>query len=91
MLVITSVSSRCRMSTRLHHFSRRLPFKSDQCAVRVALMWPLSFECIIVCNVAFINNSNNNCIISCFIADEEFDELCFEFGLELDEIVSHQS
>lgn len=44
-----------------------------------------------VCNVAFINNSNNNCIISCFIADEEFDELCFEFGLELDEIVSHQS
>lgn len=26
---------------------------------------------------------------SCFsLADEEFDELCFEFGLELDEIVS---
>lgn len=22
------------------------------------------------------------------LADEEFDELCFEFGLELDEIVS---
>lgn len=22
-----------------------------------------------------------------FLADEEFDELCFEFGLELDEIV----
>lgn len=27
-------------------------------------------------------------IIVCFVADEEFDELCFEFGLELDEIVS---
>lgn len=25
--------------------------------------------------------------ISFFLADEEFDELCFEFGLELDEIV----
>lgn len=25
----------------------------------------------------------------CFSADEEFDELCFEFGLELDEIVSN--
>lgn len=23
------------------------------------------------------------------VADEEFDELCFEFGLELDEIVSN--
>lgn len=36
-------------------------------------------------------NNINNCIIPCFIADEEFDELCFEFGLELDEIVSHYS
>lgn len=25
---------------------------------------------------------------SLVVADEEFDELCFEFGLELDEIVS---
>lgn len=40
-----------------------------------------------ICRIAF----NNNCILSCFVADEEFDELCFEFGLELDEIVSHQS
>ena len=24
----------------------------------------------------------------CIAGDEEFDELCFEFGLELDEIVS---
>lgn len=28
------------------------------------------------------------CFFCCFLADEEFDELCFEFGLELDEIVS---
>lgn len=33
----------------------------------------------------------NNCILFSIhiLADEEFDELCFEFGLELDEIVSH--
>uniref|UniRef100_A0A8C1XPH5 Phenylalanine--tRNA ligase beta subunit n=1 Tax=Cyprinus carpio TaxID=7962 RepID=A0A8C1XPH5_CYPCA len=33
----------------------------------------------------------NNNILFCIhiLADEEFDELCFEFGLELDEIVSH--
>lgn len=30
----------------------------------------------------------DNPVTSCVSADEEFDELCFEFGLELDEIVS---
>lgn len=30
---------------------------------------------------------NNGCLFL-VLADEEFDELCFEFGLELDEIVS---
>ncbi len=33
---------------------------------------------------------NNTILFSIpIVADEEFDELCFEFGLELDEIVSH--
>lgn len=30
---------------------------------------------------------SNGCLFL-VLADEEFDELCFEFGLELDEIVS---
>jgi hypothetical protein len=25
----------------------------------------------------------------CLLADEEFDQLCFDYGLELDDIVSH--
>ena len=28
---------------------------------------------------------------SCVSADEEFDELCFQFGIELDEVVSIHS
>lgn len=43
------------------------------------------FGRLTVSKIAF---SNKNCILCCFVADEEFDELCFEFGLELDEIVS---
>ncbi len=35
----------------------------------------------------YLNNTNVFSIP--IVADEEFDELCFEFGLELDEIVSH--
>ena len=27
-------------------------------------------------------------LLSYYIADEEFEELCFDFGLELDEVVS---
>lgn len=35
--------------------------------------------------------STNDCwnVSFLLLADEEFDELCFEFGLELDEIVSN--
>lgn len=36
---------------------------------------------------AFKTLFNRGCIFF-VVADEEFDELCFEFGLELDEIVS---
>lgn len=32
--------------------------------------------------------SANHSVYLSFLGDEEFDELCFEFGLELDEIVS---
>jgi len=38
-----------------------------------------------ICNSSILSN------ITCCVADAEFDELCFEFGIELDEVVSYQS
>ena len=30
---------------------------------------------------------NKHDFVFCYLADEEFEELCFDFGLELDEVV----
>lgn len=46
---------------------------------------PIATEYQTVCQVVL----QNDCLLL-ILADEEFDELCFEFGLELDEIVSNQ-
>ena len=40
-----------------------------------------------LCVFAFVLNRLKFVFFFFFLADEEFDELCFEFGLELDEIV----
>lgn len=41
--------------------------------------------------MCFKRNAVTLCVYECllytFSADEEFDELCFEFGIELDEVV----
>ena len=38
---------------------------------------------ILLCFLQFLN-----VVCVCCLADEEFDELCFQFGIELDEVVS---
>lgn len=67
----------------MHHFSRRLSFNTV-CCEGAALK---DSRHISGCKVV----STNDCLNVWFLfsADEEFDELCFEFGLELDEIVSN--
>lgn len=64
----------------------------------LTLPWALQYvnDCIISHLCLSFNyelpNGSHSFINWCFLrvsADEEFDELCFEYGLELDEIVSN--